>query len=409
MDRKIKSRKWLSVLAFGASFSILVFSQTVEVVSGVRLVHNDKQGLWGKRPKIQLKLVRTLGDVNAEDEAVAFYMPSGIAVDSKGNLYVLDTGNHRIQKFSPEGTYLATIGRHGQGPGEFAYPDSMDIDEADRIWVSDPFNNRIQVLTPEGKEEKTLSFATTLANEQVGNIRCVKSGLVMAGGRRFLMFRPGTEEEQKSLPRLFKILDREGKILGEYGDPFDFDHALLNVQGNQVKFAVDGEGSVYLAYLYQNRVEKYSPQGKLLWRADRKLDYSLELPKDKGKMEAKGGGISIRMPRLNQCANGIAVDGMGRVWVVTLTRQTREDEQVGVAMSVISTGGERKMSMKVEGNTEAKKTDLYKLEVFSPEGELLGSLEVDHYIDGITIKGSRLFLWDAMRGAKFYEYRIEEK
>jgi len=408
MSRKMtEKKKGVCLLCWGVLAGALVFGQTVETVNGVRLVHSGKDGFWGKKPRIQLKLVRTLGDVNAEDETVAFYMPSGIALDNKGNLYILDTGNHRIQKFSPEGTFLATLGRQGQGPGEFSYPDSIDIDGAGKIWVSEPFNNRVQVLTLEGKEEKTLSFAATFTNEQVGNIRRVKSGLVMAGGRR--MFRPGMEEQAKTLPRLFKILDGEGNVLGEYGEPHDFAHPLLNATGNQVKFAVDAEGSIYLAYLYQNRIEKYSPQGKLLWRADRKLDYSMELPKDKGKLEAKGGGISVRMPRLHQCANGIAVDSAGRVWVVTLTRQPKEDEQVGVAMSVMATGGERKMSLKVQGNTEIQKTDMYKLEIFSPEGELLGSLPVDHFVDGISIRGSRLFLWDSLRGARFYEYRTEER
>lgn len=392
---------WGGVLAVA-----LTLGQTVETVNGVRLIHNGKEGLWGKKPRVHLRLVRTLGDVNAEDENVAFYMPSGIAMDSQGNLYVLDTGNHRIQKFGPEGTYLATIGRQGQGPGEFSYPDSIDIDKADRIWVSDPHNQRIQVLTAEGEEEKTLSFI----EERVGHIRCTKSGLVMAGGMRgFLALGPGMKEEPKNVPPLFKILDRDGKVLGEYGEPHDFKHTLLNAAANQVKFAVDEGGAVYLAYLYQNRVEKYSPEGKLLWRADRKLDYSLDLPKDKGKMEAKGGGISVRMPRLNQCANGIAVDGAGRVWVVTLTRQPREEEQVGVAMSVRARGGERQMSMKVQGNTEAETTDMYKLEIFSPDGELLGSLAVNHFVDGISIKGSRLFLWDGLRRAKFFEYAIEER
>jgi len=404
MGRKIsKKKKGVSLLLGVVLAAALTFGQTVEMVKGVRLVHNDKDGLWGKKPRIQLELVRTLGDVNAEDEAVAFYMPSGLSLDSQGNLYILDTGNHRIQKFSPDGVFLATFGRQGQGPGEFSYPDSIDLDASGLIWVSDPNNKRIQVLTPEGKEHKTLSFV----KEPVGNIRCLKSGLVMAGGRGFMAIRPGMEEQEKILPRLFKMLYGEGNVLGEYGEPYDFAHSLLNLMGNQVKFATDEQGCVYLVFLYQNRVEKYSTAGELLWRADRKLDYSLEPPKDRGKMEAKSGQVSVQMPRLNQCANGIAVDETGRVWVVTLTRQAREDEQVGVAMSVMSTGGERKMSMKVQGNTEIQKTDMYRLEVFSPEGELLGSLAVDHFVDGITIKGNRLFLWDGLRGAKFYEYRIE--
>jgi sugar lactone lactonase YvrE len=389
---------FLPLLAVGA------LGQSVETVNGVRLVHNGKEGQWGRRPKVHVELVRTLGDVAAEDETVAFYMPAGIALDSQGNLYILDTGNHRVQKFGPDGRYLASFGRQGQGPGDFSYPDSIDIDGEDMVWVSDPNNQRIQVLTPEGAERRTIGFV----KERVGKIRRTRSGLVMAGGGGVFFGGPGLEEKEQPLPKLFKKLDLDGKIAGEYGEPFDFDHPLLNQMGNQVTFAVDENGCVYLAYLYQNRIEKYSPEGKLLWRADRKLDYSTDPPKDKGKREASGGGVTIRMPRMNQCAEGIAVDSSGRVWVVTLNRQTREEEEVGVNMSVTMSGGERKMSMKAQGNTDLRTTDMYRLEVFSPEGELLGSLPLDHFVDGLTIKGDRLFLWDAMRAAKFYEYRIKE-
>jgi len=400
MSRISRWGRLLCALVLTAS----LFGQSVETVNGVRVVHSGKEGKWGRTPGVQIELVRTLGDVAAEDETVAFYMPAGIALDGPGNLYILDTGNHRVQKFSSDGRYLASFGRQGQGPGEFAYPDSIDIDSADMVWVSDPNNQRIQVLTLEGAERKTIG----LVKERVGKIHRTRSGLVMAGGGGVFFAGPGLEEKKQPLPKLFKILDLEGKIAGEYGDPLDFRHPLLNQMGNQVTFAVDGNDGVYLAYLYQNRIEKYSPEGKLLWRADRKLDYSTDPPKDKGKREASGGGVMIQMPRMNQCAEGIAVDGSGRVWVVTLNRQAGEEEQVGVNMSVSMSGGERKMSMKPSGNTDLRTTDMYKLEVFNTEGELLGSLPLDHFVDGLYIKGDRLFLWDGMRGAKFYEYRIKE-
>jgi hypothetical protein len=115
------------------------------------------------------------------------------------------------------------------------------------------------------------------------------------------------------------------------------------------------------------------------------------------------------MPRMNQCAEGIALDSSGRVWVVTLNRQPREEEQVRVSMSITMGEGDRKMSMKPSGNTDLRATDIYRLEVFGGEGELLCSLPVNHFVDGIAIHGDRLFLWDALRGAKFYEYRIKER
>ena len=61
-----------------------------------------------------------IGELETEDENIAFHIPSDIVIDEQGNIYILDSGNHRIQKFDPEGNYLASFGRKGQGPGESA-------------------------------------------------------------------------------------------------------------------------------------------------------------------------------------------------------------------------------------------------------------------------------------------------
>lgn len=393
---------------FGIAFLLIAglcgFSQKTETVDGVRVVHNDKTGAWGKEPRVRLELVRTIGELEAEDENVAFFMPSDVALDKTGNIYVLDSGNHRVQKFGPDGGYIATIGRKGQGPGELYFPQSIDIDEPGNIYLSDPNNKRIQILTPEGKELKTIS----LIKVTPGNVRLAASGAMLtARGQSFIMFSPD-EEEPKELPKLIQVLDADGNITKEFGEPWDYGNMLVSRFGNQVHFALDGKDNVFLAFSNQNRVEKCSPDGTLLWRSDRELEYSTE-PQDKGKMERRGGGLSVRMPRMNTCAVGVTVDGQGRVWVAALRRQLREEESVGTSLSVSMVDGQRSMSMKPDGNVELRKTDAYRLEVYDQDGALLGALPLDHFVDGIRIVNDRLFVLDRMRGAQVFEYRIVEK
>jgi DNA-binding beta-propeller fold protein YncE len=79
-----------------------------------------------------------------------FSSPSGVAVDSKDNLYVADTGNNRIQKIEPDGN-VTVIGRSGNGLGEFNIPSGVAVDSKDNLYVADTENNRIQKIEPDGK------------------------------------------------------------------------------------------------------------------------------------------------------------------------------------------------------------------------------------------------------------------
>lgn len=72
-----------------------------------------------------------------------FDRPRGIAVDSSGNFYVADTGNARLQKFAPDGKFLAAIGKRGTATGELRAPRGMAVDAAGDIYVTDEENNRL--------------------------------------------------------------------------------------------------------------------------------------------------------------------------------------------------------------------------------------------------------------------------
>lgn len=398
----MRTRTALTVIAFALAATLGFAGQKVETVDGVKVVHNSGPGAWGKTPQVTLEPVRTLGDVDTADENVAFYMPSTLAVDGAGNLYVLDTGNHRVQKFGPDGKYLATYGRQGQGPGEFYYPAWLAVDGQGFLYVSDPNNQRIQVLTPDGKDHKAIKGL----EQGAGPVFLGKPGELVTGAPRMRFVMNPDEKKPAAPPKLVKVLDAEGRPLREFGEPTDFKDDLVNNAGNDVIMTVDGSGQVYLVFPVQNRIEKYASDGRILWRADRELPYSMEI-KDKGEIKRTGSTMSVRGPRLNRCASGVAVDAKGRIWIVTMTRQLKKEEEVGTAVSMtMNSGGGRTIGYKVQGDTELRKTDAYKLEVFDGGGALLGFLPLDFFVDGIFIYGDRLFLMDKYRGTQFREYKI---
>jgi DNA-binding beta-propeller fold protein YncE len=381
--------------------------QKIETVDGVRVVHNVKGGLWGRTPKVALELVRKIGDIDTEDEHIAFNYPSDVAVDRGGNIYILDAANARIQKFGPDGKFLATIGRKGQGPGEFIFPDAIGFDKDGNLVVADSAQKRIHIIIGGGEDVRSV----VVKEELVRSVRPLSSGDYVAQGSTYAFPRPDQPAPKPEEMRLFRRIAADGLTVGSFGKLTDFGEMMTTAVGNNTTFDVDGRDSLYVGYTAQNRIEKYSADGTLVWRADRPLNYTTEVKK-KGKIETSGGRMTgTSGPEMNSCSVGLAVDGRGRAWVVTYDRQLRKEEQVQTTMMMRGSrdGGTSNVSVKTEGNTDLRTTDAFKLEVFDGDGVLLGEIPLTHFADVIRIFGDTLFLIDRERGVTVYQYRIVEK
>jgi DNA-binding beta-propeller fold protein YncE len=217
----------LCLVAAAAIFGGTSLVQQVVEKDGVRVIHNVKGGKWGANPEVSLRLVRTLGGIEVTNENFAFHNPHDVAMDRGGNIYVLDQGNDRIQKFSPEGNYLATIGRRGQGPGEYEGPSCFDIDPEGYLYVFEASSRRIQVLTPAGKARQTIRNAEIIAL----TLRHLTSGLIAIAGFPNIAL---VEKKLQALPKLIRVLDSKGKLQFEFGDLHDFRNNLVNQNGNWV-------------------------------------------------------------------------------------------------------------------------------------------------------------------------------
>ena len=105
---------------------------TVEDVDGVTFVRNPEQPFYGD---ITFELDELLTIGNEADENFMFVRVTDVDVGKEGKIYVLDAGNYRLQIFDSEGHFLKTIGRKGQGPGEFGgLPFGFSL-KNDRIYV----------------------------------------------------------------------------------------------------------------------------------------------------------------------------------------------------------------------------------------------------------------------------------
>jgi sugar lactone lactonase YvrE/type II secretory pathway pseudopilin PulG len=112
-----------------------------------------------------------------------FNNPNGIAVDSGGNVWVVDANNNRVQKFNSSGTFLlgigsgyqsagGSIGASGTGNGQFSSPSELAIDGGGDVWVEDSSNNRVQEFNSSGTYMSQISTASPngIAIDSSGNL-----------------------------------------------------------------------------------------------------------------------------------------------------------------------------------------------------------------------------------------------
>lgn len=384
----------LLLLVIGVQFSCRGDNSTFtsEVIDGVRHVTNIVPIRESDFP-VSLEFVQHIGDLDAEDENYAFFIPEDMTLDHSGNIYVLDVGNYRIQKFDRRGKFMLSFGGEGQGPGELRNPSAINTDDVSNIVIGDGGNSRFVIFSPDGKPVKTIRYSRDIFNFKFG-----KGNTIAMAESGVMITQEGIEEPEKTLVQVF---DYEEILLYDFGEPADYGDPVTNGSANNVHYVFDDQGYAYLSFYYQNRIEYFDSNGKHLVKIERPLNYDIVIEKTE-VTRYDDGGVSIRGGKKNRVSQGIAVDGKRRVWVATLTRQIKEEEGVGMSVRM----GPEGISRQTSGNTDLRITDMFELEVYDQDGILLGKIPLNHFVDDIRIFDDRLFILDRLRGMQFYEYKI---
>lgn len=155
-----KSVGYLSVLCWAASVSACTGDSgvpgryAVRDSAGIEIVSNFIAGGWSLEEVPQFVEELRIGTVDG-DSLYQFGQISGLDVDENGDVYVLDSQARHVRVFDEAGTFLRTIGRSGQGPGEFRTPLMLAVLQ-DGLHVFDLGNRRIQRFDRDGHDQGTV-------------------------------------------------------------------------------------------------------------------------------------------------------------------------------------------------------------------------------------------------------------
>jgi DNA-binding beta-propeller fold protein YncE len=178
-------------------------------------------------------------------DAGQFQSPRGIALAPDGSLYVADAGNNRIQHLSPAGKVLqvwgsfADISKGAAPGGTFNEPWGVAVAPDGSVYVADTWNYRIQKFTPDGKFVQMWGTGPAEGNTQFYGPR----GLAVDSLGHVFVADTGNKR--------IVIFDAIGKYLGEFGGP----GAQLGQLDEPVDIALDADGNAYVTDTWNQRIQ----------------------------------------------------------------------------------------------------------------------------------------------------------
>ena len=175
-----------------------------------------------------------------------FDSPLGMCIDDNGNILVADTGNGRIEKFSPTGTFLSALGIDRIGHGQLGEPNGIAVDRSGNIYVAEvASNHRVQKLAPDG------TFIAEWKGPDAG----------FYGPRRIAI---GPDDSvyvlDQGRTRIVKF-SPDGHVLSSWGSKGSGDGQF----NDPTSVAVDStNGKVYVADPINKRIQVFDQSGKFL-------------------------------------------------------------------------------------------------------------------------------------------------
>jgi hypothetical protein len=297
-----------------------------------------------KTPELKMRFVfkeeLSIGEIEGDEN---YMLGNNIAfnTDQEGNFYVTDWDNHRIQKYDPEGKYLLTIGREGQGPGEFQSLSVARFDNDNNLYIRDSRNSRISFFDKHGKFLKQMLMQEIPDNLYINSKNLfvgMKSSQSQEGNNQKMTYIYGLFDDKLNLVMELYRDEIEapmptGRDISSMVEFIAKDFSELAFRP-WVVFRMTDDDFIYLGYPDKYEINVYSPEGILVRKITRDYDpipvsekdkksfgesyYSL-LPGDlKEKVLAK-----VEYPKYKPAYKGFAL--MENGWLIVIVESVAEE------------------------------------------------------------------------------------
>lgn len=305
------------------------------------------------------------GSVDGPGNVARFHGPSGIAVDTSGNIYVADTSNGTIRKISSGGVVTTLAGKAGApfvphanldgtgGDARFSDPVGIAVDSTGTVFVTDG-NKALRKITPAGNVTSIsgdFNAAEAVALDGAGNIYIADTF------NNAIRRTPPTG----GLPTLvaggsFGSADGTGSAAQFY---------------NPSGIAVGPAGDIYVADTWNHTIRKISPDGVVTTLAG--------TAGAKGSTDGTGAGARFSFPA------GLAIDGPGNLYVADSGNfLIRKITPAGVVTTVAGRAGQHDH---IDGAAAEAEFNLPQSLAFDPSGNLLVADTLNNTIRKITPDG----------------------
>jgi 6-bladed beta-propeller len=336
-------------------------------VDGATIVNNPETPAFGDVRQELRELWRRGGE---SDEEIFFGTIAEFLHDEDGNLFLLDGQLSEIQVFDPEGELMRTVGRQGEGPGEFQNGADMFWAPGGDIGVAQAWPGKIVMVTPEGDPGSTFA----LPYRDGGGWQSVTRG----AGFEETMILAGTawtREDGKQMQfNYLKAYDAGGNELATYQETSretsfgDYEFIEEEYVDFQRRWAVAPDGRVAAALSFEDyRIHVWNADGtvdRIIERLDYQAVKRTKAEKDRFQtmydaFTQWNRGSTFRVAENHQAVAQIFFREDGTLWIQSSTHRWRAAEDLFTSFDVYDDQGRYLRRVDLAADADAVEDGLY--------------------------------------------------